>query len=565
MDSSKEFCRDLMDIAIAHGIEYVVASPGSRNTPLLMAATAREELKTIILTDERTAAFVALGISLVERKPVMIFCTSGTALLNYAPAVAEAFYQGIPLVAVSADRPLQWIDQDDSQTLHQFEALHNFVKRSYDIPCENGNPELKWYAERCFNDAMALSVDSKPGPVHINLQLDNPLGKPIERPEFHPRIIEWISSDESLSPSVINSLCEIARNKKILVVAGFMQPSAQLNKALKRLDCLENVFILAETLSNLHLGKDFNAVDSLLSSMNEDDKEMLQPDIVITIGGALVSRMIKDFLRKSQGAQHWTVGLSRNTTDCFKTLSKNIISSPEKFINQFAKGIEKLNRKNNGNSVTGYKERWTALRTLALNSQKHYLEKLEWSEFKAFEKIFKHLPLDFNTFLSNGTPVRYAQLLISDMPHATYCNRGVSGIDGTNATAAGCSIAYKGKTLLLTGDLSFSYDTAILGIRELPHDFKIIVINNGGGGIFRFIGQTRDIENREDLFGQNPSVPIEGIALAYGWDYMKAAGEEEVDRLLPIFFGKKEKTLLEICAPPQYSADVLIDYMNRNK
>lgn len=565
MDTNKVFCRLLMDISIDHGVKYVIGSPGSRNTPLLLAAKAREDIKSIIITDERTAAFVALGISVVSRKPVMLVCTSGTALLNYAPAVAEAYYQGIPLIVVSADRPVQWIDQDDSQTIHQYEALGNFVKRSYDIPCENSNEELSWYAQRSFNDALALSLNDKPGPVHINIQLDRPLGSTENKIDDNHRFISWISPKGSVPPKIMKELCEEAYNKKILIVAGFMQPSYSLNKAMLRLNKLENVYILAETLSNLHLGEDCNAVDSIISFMKEDDDIEFKPDIVITCGGALVSRMLKEYLRKQANISHWTVGLSNKTIDCFKALTKNIITDPDVFFREFAACFESYSRKQNNFKPTYYKENWNKLRKYALVSQKSFISSIGWSELLAFEKIFRYLPMDYNVFLSNGTPIRYAQLLISSMPHATYCNRGVSGIEGTNATAAGCALAFKGRTVLITGDLSFSYDVSVLGINELPEDFAIILINNNGGGIFRFISQTKDLPNREELFGRNQSLPVEGIVNAYGWKYFSIHNEDTAENILPTFFSLKSRRLLEIMTPDSYSAEVLIDYMNRNK
>lgn len=573
MDSEKVVCRILMDTAIGHGVKYVVASPGSRNTPLLIAASERSkttdnssaaELKTIFINDERTASFVALGMALVSQRPVMLLCTSGTALLNYSPAIAEAFYQGIPLIAVSADRPEQWIDQDDSQTIHQFEALQNFVKRSYDIPCEKGDREIEWYAERCFNDALLLSTDSKPGPVHINIQLDNPLGRSAIRPEYSPRIISWLSPADTLPLTALDSLAEEALDKKILIVAGFLPPSNSLNRAMQRINRLCNVYILAETISNIHLGKDHNAIDSILSVMDESDRKHLRPDVVITMGGALVSRMVKEFLRNHKPDEHWMVGKSRTTIDCFKSLTKNILSDPAIFINNLAGAIERKQRKRKVD-VPEYKNEWLGMRRYALSTSIKFCETARWSDMKAFELIFRHLPLDYNLFLSNGTPIRYAQLLMREMPHGCFCNRGVSGIEGTNASAAGCAMAYGGRTLLVTGDLSFSYDTAILGIRELPENFKIIVVNNNGGGIFRFIETTRHLENREKFFGQNPSVPVKGLAEAYGWRYVNVSSVEDADREFPDFFESKNKTVLELCVPESYSAELLIKYMNRTK
>ena len=184
-------CSQLMDVLAARGVKTIVLSPGSRNTPLMIACAARPELKKHLVTDERTAAFMALGIAMVSRNPVAIACTSGTALYNYAPAVAEAFYQQIPLIVISADRPGQWIDQDDSQTLRQFRSLENIVKKSFDIPvwdpapipCANGRfrSEGEWAANRLVNEAITVATTGRPGPVHINIQFANPLEATVDR------------------------------------------------------------------------------------------------------------------------------------------------------------------------------------------------------------------------------------------------------------------------------------------------------------------------------------------------------------------------------------------------
>ncbi len=177
-DTDKNFCSILFDVMVEKGVKDVVCSPGSRNTPLLIAASSRESLRKHVVIDERSAAFMALGLAVVSRRPVALVCTSGTALLNYGPAIAEAFYQSVPVVVISADRPEQWIDQDDSQTLRQYEALSNYVKRSYQLPAfGNDDKEMQWYANRIINDAMIEATSRRKGPVHINIQLDNPLGK----------------------------------------------------------------------------------------------------------------------------------------------------------------------------------------------------------------------------------------------------------------------------------------------------------------------------------------------------------------------------------------------------
>ena len=180
-DTDKSVVRILFNLLEAHGVRRVVCSPGSRNAPLLIAADARKRLETSVVIDERSAAFVALGMAMVSRRPVALVCTSGTALLNYAPAVAEAYYQGVPLIVISADRPLEWIDQDDSQTIRQPEALRNFVKGSYSLSDREQCDRPGWYETRIVNDAILTALAPKQGPVHINVRLSPPLGATVDR------------------------------------------------------------------------------------------------------------------------------------------------------------------------------------------------------------------------------------------------------------------------------------------------------------------------------------------------------------------------------------------------
>ena len=170
--TSKIACNILVDVLAAQGIRKFVVSPGSRNAPIIVALSRRDDVVKHVIVDERSAAFVALGIAQQSGEAVGIVCTSGTALLNYAPAVAEAYYQKLPLIVISADRPREWIDQDDSQTIRQYEALSQFVKKSYDLPARCDDATAQWYVNRMVNDAVIEATGGQPAPVHINLQLD---------------------------------------------------------------------------------------------------------------------------------------------------------------------------------------------------------------------------------------------------------------------------------------------------------------------------------------------------------------------------------------------------------
>lgn len=570
-DTANANCRELLDTIIAHGVRNLVASPGSRNAPILIGASARGELKTDIINDERMAGFYALGIAVATRRPVALACTSGTALYNYAPAVAEAYYQKIPLIVISADRPSQWIDQDDSQTLHQFEALGKIVKKSFDIPPETGmtSPcrnkeyatEREWFVNRIANEAMLTAVSGQPGPVHINIQFAQPLDGTVEYAPRRVRVVELVRNDAGLPIEVSREIARYLLERKVMVVAGFMLPDNALNKALAEFARFPNVTVLCETLSNLHLDGHPHLIDSTLVRMTEEEKKRMRPDVIISIGGALVSRMLKEYLRECDGAEHWTLRDTPPSVDCFQRLTRHIEVSPTRFFRGVSGMTRQLLRKGSVASHPVFGKLWRFTRIKVYYKDKAYLNEADWSELKALGMLFGKMDKSYNLFLSNGTSVRYAQLLLDRIPHGCYSNRGVSGIDGTNATAAGLASAGKGTTLLVTGDMSFGYCTEILNPKYSAGDLRIVVINNAGGGIFRFIGTTRNLEQREEYFCSDPMLPLGKLAEAYGRPYRLVTNEREMREALEFIYGVPG-SVTEIRVDPQRSAEILIDRLN---
>ena len=556
LDTSVVSARILLDVAIAHGVETIILSPGSRNTPLLIGASARKKLKKYIINDERTAAFTALGIATVSQKPVALACTSGSALYNYAPAIAEAFYRHIPLTVISADRPLQWISQD-SQTLVQPYALSGIVKGSYSIPSQNSMQgsanenfltEYEWYVNRISNEALNLAQRDVKGPVHINIEFEAPFNglQPYRDEEI--RIIRETELSKNLNVEKIKELASRISEKKVLIVAGQLSPDHKLQRALSDFSRLTNVFVLAEPLSNLHLDS-LNLVSNQLFSpeYNSELKE-LNPDIIISIGGIPVSENLKSFVRNCEDAEVWTLGDTNSGDDRYMRLVNHFDVSPDRFFKSLVSMIRHLSRKGLEIKNKGYREKWIDLMRKFRKSRTEFLDNDKWSEIKALKIITQHIPDNYNLFLSNGMLIRKTMDVISRLPHSVYANRGVSGIEGTNATALGASLSYKGPSLLLTGDMSFSYCPDILNLAKLGGDLRIIVINNKGGGIFREIATTRSLPCREEYFCNAPELPLEKLAEAYSWAYVKADSEKSLIGALSSVFSQ-DKTIVEVFVP----------------
>lgn len=553
--TAKESCNILADVLAGHGVRHYVLSPGTRNAPVIVALARREGIRRHVVVDERSAAFIALGIAQQTGEPVALVCTSGTALLNYAPAVAEAYYQKLPLIVVSADRPREWIDQDDSQTIRQFEALSQFVKKSYDLPARCDDDTARWYANRIVNDAMIEATSGQRAPVHINVQIDEPINA-LAPWNGSQRIIEAVEPSAFLSDAAIDSLMAEAEGKNILIIAGFGSHDEALEREVNRLAEFPNVAVLTETIANLNGDRLIAAIDRTLLAM--ESRQDYVPDLLITLGGALVSRIVKTFMRRYHPAAHWHVGVTATTVDCMQSLTRRVLTDPATFFSQTADRLR--------TDGSRYNALWHDLASRGLQRHNGYLQGIGWSDMKAFSMILPAIPKHFHLQLSNGTTIRYAQLFGEQLTMACNCNRGVSGIDGSTSTAVGASIASDGPTLLITGDMSFSYDLSALASRYCSPRLKIIVMKNGGGGIFRFIKSTSELPEMEQYLEVGLDVPVERYAAAFGFRYFEATDEASLAEALPAFFAECAKpAMLAVVTDNVVSATVLKNYFSKSK
>lgn len=551
----------LFDLLVDYGVERVVCSPGSRNVSLLIEADARKELKKTVVTDERTAAFVALGMGQVSQKPVALICTSGTALLNYSPAIAEAYYQNIPLIVISADRPKEWIDQDDSQTVRQPGVYTNFSKEGYDIDACLDDDNYKWYVNRMVNEGLIKATSGKKGPVHFNVHLP---GTPLphrEGAQNQSKKYTTVGHAPQLDKNQLMALVREAAGKKIMITAGFMQPDNKLQRGLAELASLPNVCVMAETISNLHLPSECYSVDSVLFKLSDSECRELRPDILISIGGALVSRKLKEYLRESKIRQHWAVGNFNTVVDCFKSLTTIIDVEATSFIPYFAR---RLKRQQDREKISSdYRQRWAEKRKESYSNPDTY----PWSDLTAMNSILHVIPENTNLFLSNGTSVRYAQLVEYQPPHASFCNRGVSGIEGSTSSALGAQICYPGLTCLISGDLSFMYDIGALSTKLATGRFRVIVLSNGGGDIFRFINPTRKLPIRDEYLCADSRPPVKELVESYGWNYFRATDKASLDNALEKFFLPSDRpALLEVVTgADDKNTDILSDFLGIRK
>ncbi|MBP5315579.1 MAG: 2-succinyl-5-enolpyruvyl-6-hydroxy-3-cyclohexene-1-carboxylic-acid synthase [Muribaculaceae bacterium] len=541
----------IADIIYAHGVRDVVVSPGSRNAPLIDSFASHEEFKTKVIVDERTAAFVALGISLATDRPVALVCTSGSAVLNYAPAVAEAFYRQVPLIVISADRPAQWIDQNDSQTIKQPRVLSNIVKTSVDIPADISTETDAWWSNRLLNDSMLTALEENRGPVHINVQIsaEQLAGK---TGVGNSRIISSTKPTPIVDDKMFDRL-KSGSPRKIIIVGGFAKNNPLLEKSLSLLAEKENIVVLTESICNIRHDKFISAIDRTLSAITPEIEADICPEVVISFGGALVTRMLKQRLRLLKNVEHWHVGIQNMSIDCFTSLSQRIETPADVFFASMAKALP--------DCKSDFSRSWHILSDKAAKSHNTYVDSVEWSDMTAYKYIFGNLPSNIDLHLSNGTPIRYAQLFANATTPHSFCNRGVSGIEGSTSTAIGMSMASNSPTMLISGDLSAFYDLSAFAIEGIGGNMKIVVMMNGGGSIFRFVKATRNRPTLDRYMAANPRFPIAKIADAFGFDYHECNSLDSIRYEWNSFVTENDKpAILAIFTDPIISTEILDNY-----
>ena len=558
--SSKLVVRDLVEVLAQKGVKHIVISPGSRNAPLIISFNRHPSFTCYSVVDERCAAFFALGIAQQTKNPVVICCTSGSAALNYAPAIVEAFYQKIPLLILTADRPTEWIDQMDGQTIRQSKLYLNYSKGSFDLPLEVNNEDDRWYAQRISNEAIELTQFPEPGPVHINVPFKEPLyGLKDYSEEKSPKLFETTKTLLELPDSEIAVLKEEWKSyNRILVITGLLHPNEVLNEVLNDLSNQKNVAILTETTSNV-FGKYFNrSIDRLIAGIEGDEVDYV-PDLLVTIGGPVVSKKVKAFLRENKPKAHWHINASNDTVDTYQSLTRIIPVSPEKVL-KFFTGIE-VN--------SDYRDKWLGKDSALQKVYNDFVKEIEFCDLKVFETVLNQIPQESQLQLGNSTVVRYSNLFDQPFQNKLRCfsNRGTSGIDGTLSTAVGAAIATQKLTTVITGDLSFFYDSNALWITPFPQNLKIILINNKGGSIFRIIDGPSNVAELEHFFEAEHDLNAEYIAKTFGIDYTFCDNEADLKQSLEEVYedGIDRAFLLEVSTENKLNPEILKRYFRSLK
>ena len=525
MYSNKENVNILTSLLLEYGVSDAVVCPGSRNAPIVHNLSVCEAIRCRPVTDERSAAFYALGLAIATRRPTVVCVTSGSALLNVMPAVAEAAYQHVPLVVISADRPQQWIDQLDGQTIPQSDALGRFVRKAVQLP-EPRNDEERWLCRRLVNEAMHLATCRQGAPVHINVPISEPLF------EFDTEQLPQLSRFNNIKRAAIKDasmdIPDAFHNAtRPMIVIGQLAHGTISHETIRSLS--EKYVVMSEPLSNpsymtIHFDEAIRYIVSDNSSINddEDDKTAYYPDYVIYVGDTLVSKPARRFLRNAKAPSCLITPDAADIHDPLMTLT-DIVECDIDSINAL---LASLCEAPDTDERCRFHDRWQSfLDACASHADAYAPEYSQMATVKYFEEQLADLDIDICVHYANSSAVRLACIYAQ---HYVWCNRGVNGIEGSLSTAAGFSLATPDMTVCVIGDLSFFYDQNALWNSNLRGNLRIILLNNRGGGIFRQLPGLSDSPAADDLVMASHENTAQGICTQNDIGYLSAKNMDEM-------------------------------------
>tara|TARA_B110000503_G_scaffold141407_1_gene234860 strand:+ start:13057 stop:14826 length:1770 start_codon:yes stop_codon:yes gene_type:complete len=563
-------------------ITDVVISPGSRNIPLAIGFSSNKAFNCYSIVDERSAGFFALGMAQQTKVPVILLCTSGTALLNYSPAIAEAYYSNIPLIILSADRPTYQVNIGDGQTIDQNKVfgnnvlsscsllqdvthhtdailksnIQNLIKTPFSVASiKKQQSKIQNFNEELISSSFLKAIQLKK-PLHLNVPFEEPLYdfNSIESIKISKKPILFDASDQEINLGELKALFE--KKYKTLLLVGCSKPSYLSKKTQQKLAEKTGIVVLTESTSNLNHKAFFGNIDQIIAPIEAlKDKKIifsnLKPQILITLGGMVVSKKIKQFLRDYSPLHHLHVGLD-TPYDTYFIGVKHIKSDPNLF-------FEKILLHTNIDLT--YRNSWTELSNRRQLFHEDFIKQAPFSDLIVFSVMSSKIPANYQVHIANSSPIRYLQLFKMSNPNAVYCNRGTSGIDGSTSTAVGASVVNNVPTLLITGDLSFFYDANGLWNNYVNSDFRIIIINNHGGGIFRILPGHKENKLFSSFIETKHNLSAKQIAKMHGFIYQNKKTKLGLRVSLMRFFRKSSAPrILEITTSSKLSSETLKNY-----
>ena len=550
---------NVAELLYQKGITDVVISPGSRSAPLTMAVARHPGLKTRVVADERSAGFIALGMAMQSRRTVAVICTSGSAVYNLAPAVAEAYFQEVPLLLLTADRPHEWLHQQDGQTMAQVGVFGPHVKRSFDLPADYTHADARWFIERSVNEAINLCGLSPAGPVHINVPLREPF-YPTEGETMtfeRVRIIETLPMVQQLPPTTWHQLLdEWESTERKLIAVGQVPYDPALLAVLHKISDEFGVPVIGELTGNIgHNNLFISHSDTLLGGSEEAFLDSLRPELLLTFGGSFLTRNLKTFFRQHpvempNHNRHWHISPAVDRiVDPFRSLTTLVPMAPLPFLEKlFADMDYQRFRQGDDDSDESFdfRERWQQADRRATAMVQQSLQESDFTDWTATQAVMDALPTDSVLHLANSMPVRYANLcgIPADRRVAVSANRGVSGIDGCLSTAVGAALQTDQFVTVLIGDVAFFYDRNALWHAQLPKNLRIVLLNNHAGHIFRIIDGPNRQPELADFFETEQPLTAQRTAEDARISYLFCDNQSDVEQALSGFYVVQDKAIL---------------------
>ena len=534
MISEKPVMQELVALMLAHGVTRAVLCPGSRNSPIVATLAAQAEVECRSVTDERSAGFVAMGWAQQVQAPVAVVVTSGSAVLNLHPAVAEAFYRRSPLLVISADRPASWVGQNDGQTVPQPGVFNSLVRFSAQVPEDDA-----WHANRLINEALLELRHRGGGPVHLNVPLTEPFFAMVDAPLPQVRVIGRTEAARMGADEEEALLEEAAVLPRRLILLGQQHAPSPI---LAKLAAEKQFVLVGEHIANAPFA-DCCRPDTLIGATPDAD---WSPDLLITCGGDIISKRMKRLLRTHPPKAHWHISPDGEVVDTFCALTRVLEGEPDEFwelLDAFAEEGDEA-----------YRTRW---QTVPATLPEH-----EFSGMKFVGDLIAHLPENCVLHLGNSSAVRYAQLFpLPTGVHKVLCNRGVNGIEGSVSTAAGYALADPERLhFLIIGDLSMFYDlNGLLAAKECDN-LRILLLNNNEGGIFGTLPGMPDCPHIR--------APHTESIMAWGganFNYTQVVNTTDWPRALELLLGPELGTVMvEIFTGTELDAAILKEFYSKH-
>lgn len=577
-----EYIAALVDEFYQLGVRHAVFSPGSRSTTMAMLFKEHEGFETYMNIDERSASFMALGIAKAHKEPTVLVCTSGSAVAHYLPAILEAQYTGIPLIVLSADRPHTLLHVGAPQTVDQHKIFGTAVNyfEELAVPQES---HYYTYPRQVARKSYMKAMDTKKGPVHINVPLFEPLVPELSRNHFeagrssftvvkpnygsvfgcrHEKDLPHINNAIDIAHDNTNEINDLLeRYERILILAGPQIDIDEANRIRSFGEALQAP-ILADPLSNVR--RRYNSADNQSNKEGIDTNNVvistydallagqalwheLKPDCVIQFGQIVVSKRVQQMIASWSDVEYIEVNPTMDSMNPTGKTTIQMQASIDVFTHLYGKN----------NSSDTYLNIWQRLDQEGKKQLSLAVDEPHCFEGRTIHELQEHIPEDGQVFVANSMTIRdFDYFWFSGESKAVlYGNRGVNGIDGTISTALG--LATNGKpTYLVTGDLSLFHDLNGLAVAKTHNlNLTIILHNNDGGGIFEYLPQ-KGTKHFDYLFSTSQGLDYSGAATLYGCGYTKISSPDELSSVLANVSQETGVHIIEIPTNREYSREL---------